>query len=265
MMSLLCFCCLILLLCCCQLRAEGQCDQFSELVLTASCKPIVNEYKEFQRNQRNQPVKDFQKMSVLNKRIDECLDSHPCADSNRDKLRAEHELVNYHVPNIMLCLKGFFRKSYQSQYSRDGTCYENFPFLDTNLIRRRNAFIDGHSCFLKHVKDQCFPPSREFFSRENYKSLTKSFTTVPDASKCEAPHFYLEAIACSAIFEEFTNRLHVLNKITNRAKNPFVLEAMSICKDLQRCNSNPCLSNNIGWDTNSLGVNCHRIETEYWN
>lgn len=252
-----------LLINCCQFQTEGQCDHFSELVMTASCKPIINEYKEFQRDQRNKEVKDYKKMAALNKKIDTCLEINSCGEARRDHLKAEHEIVNYHVPNIMLCLKSFFRKSYQSQYLRDGSCYEKFHFLDSNLVRRRNALINGRSCFMHHLKHECHAPAIEFFSRENYKRLTKSFTTIPEVSICEAPFFYLEAVKCAAVFEEFTTRQHLMNKIANRAKNPYVLENISICKDLQHCNSNPCLSNNIGWDKTSLSTNCNLLESEY--
>ncbi|CAL2046050.1 unnamed protein product [Caenorhabditis brenneri] len=241
-----------------QSEAYDRCGWWTKTKLFFKCRSAAKKLDEFQ--ERFRESKDWGSMAEHLKSWIDCLAPFPCTEEERRSMMNLFERAKYNENDNQLCLKGFFKKAYQGQFSKEESCYREYSFLDKDANRRRDAFTNGKLCFIKYLREHCTSSIVEYYSFQTYQKFIKSMSTF--SHNCDSIENDLNSLRCNAIVAEYNSRVDPLNNMQEKRGNPFVADSLKTCRDVQSCKTNSCFSRD-SYDRQEVTRNCDGIEREF--
>ncbi|CAL2046052.1 unnamed protein product [Caenorhabditis brenneri] len=233
-----------------------ECYWWNSIVASLKCDPI------FESLSKTSP-RSREGYAVYAQQCDKavtCLTENPCHNRNRGKADLEDfcgyvRLTDFdHNP----CLKGFFRNAYLSQFSDDESCFKNFTSLTESMSLNQEEFINGKSCFLSYVEDNCNAAARNYFS----KHFDNFIKFIPSTRGCTDPQVAVAEAFCNGLNDEYRDRLQSLNETIIRSNSLYLSNTIKLCKDISICLKGKC-ADFIRKRINKDSSTCHLLENYF--
>ncbi|CAP25344.1 Protein CBG04688 [Caenorhabditis briggsae] len=238
-----------------------KCETDEELFTFLSCLPETDEMEMALRNHKgmNPPVEVYKRATKACENILACLAPLNCQEAQEAKLEYEVscELLTYLSLNLRPCLAKFFTKAYLAQFSSDSSCLKDYSFLDKDLTKRRDAYINGKSCFLETIRSVCNKDASEYYTK-SYRKFVTTISIKPAEEKCSHPHYQFNSLQCKGLEDEITLRVGHLKERNNRASAVEVSQMIQMCKDAQKCMKESCVFSAA--DHESMGKRCKILQ-----
>ncbi|CAP34827.1 Protein CBG17019 [Caenorhabditis briggsae] len=150
-------------------------------------------------------------MTDLYKNIMECYEMIGCQEALESKMNFEVEFENWSIFNtgIKDCMAEFYGAIYEERYN----CTNEFEWFSTDPSTKRDAYLNGKSCFFEVTSIECSNSSQNYLTT-NYNKFVDLLTQKPDGPACEGLHYELNDLKCNQpISTLFTQTFSFFGKV----------------------------------------------------
>uniref|UniRef100_A0A1I7UW43 DUF19 domain-containing protein n=1 Tax=Caenorhabditis tropicalis TaxID=1561998 RepID=A0A1I7UW43_9PELO len=240
----------IILFCCISLAASAptqfvnsvkenpQCSLWNTAMVYFECSDMVHDFVSTLQEYTGKVLNpdSYKKLDSQCDETLECLNARNCEDGLGIKKIVERNCnaLRYKYSPYVPCMKSFFLNVYRAQYSFQEWCFHYYSFLDKNMTKRYEAFVEGKYCFMNFVKNNCPAGSIEEFTKI-YDRFSKDISTESTSKECSESHDFLHTTYCKSLLDQKTKSsmckyVNCLKDTCHRDES-FVQEIEKICEE----------------------------------
>uniref|UniRef100_A0A8R1HSJ6 T20D4.11-like domain-containing protein n=1 Tax=Caenorhabditis japonica TaxID=281687 RepID=A0A8R1HSJ6_CAEJA len=197
-----------------------------------------------------------EELATLCEETTKCLEPLKCPAAQEAIDVFEAACKNWELANseLMPCMEHFYNALYYEKYR----CAKDYDFLTKDLIKRREAFTYGQSCFQEIAQNECSETVSDYLKSPNYAKAVDVLCVNPNRTSCQSLFYELEGMQCKPMSEDVRSRMKKLSFQTVKRGDPELISLLQLCNYTKECLKTNCV---FGEDEfKSLSSDCQLIE-----